>query len=388
MNSLRLSAFLLLAWSQSFVALARDCDVCSETMEGTVFTFTDKVDQDKRWVCETCADLTTMCYRCGVPVLKGYLTLSDGRILCPRDRVGVVMDERDALAICRDVDGTLESMLGRFTTFPATNVQIRLADRVDVRALVGVAGYDFSCPNLLGYTLSLQKPAYQLHDIRLLTGLQKGVLQATYAHELAHAWISENVVKARELELKGNAAEGFCELIGYLVAEAYRDETAKKHIVGNQYTRGQALLFIETERRFGVGDVIDWMQYGQTDLLRVDQVGDIRDVEMPAGPASRPVSEILFIPNSSPKSWDALELTSITVGPRVSIATINGRALEVGEDRKVPLGGSNVVLRCLEIDQNHVLVEYVGSTKRERLTLGKSDKSEAESSPGPADSNL
>jgi len=338
----------------------------------TAYTFIDQVDHTKKWLCVSCANLTTVCYMCGVPVRKDYLTLADGRLICRRDRAGVVLDEATALEMCQDVDRTLQALLGRFTRFPETNVVIRLADRVDERTLVGVAGNDFTCPNLLGYTLSLQMPGGLLHQIRLLTGLQRGVLRATYAHELAHAWIAENVSKARQLSIHPDAVEGFCELLGYLVAESYGDESAMKLIVENQYSRGQVLVFIEAKRRFGVGDAFDWIQYGQGTRLPEDDLYAIRAVNMPAGAPSRPVSEFLFIPTAPAPPREALELTSVTIGPigpTLSVATINGRAFGVKEERKVPLGGSNVVLRCLAIARDSVLVEHVESGRQEQLRL-------------------
>jgi hypothetical protein len=349
------------------------CEVCGQGFDHRIFTFTDRVDQTKRWLCETCAELPTTCYVCGVPVREDYLTLSDGRIVCRRDRVGLVLDDQEALRVCADVDRTLAALLGRFTYFPSTNVQVRLADRVDVRTLVGVAGHDVMCPNLMGYTMSLQKPGHQLHDIRLLTGMQKGILQATYAHELAHAWVNENVPRSETLGIHPDALEGFCELIGFLVAQAYRDQDARDHVLNNQYTRGQIHLFIEAERRYGFADVLDWVRYGNTAFLAADRLQDVRDVTMPDAPPPTPVSEILFIPAARVETPRAasLELTSITIAPRLSIATINGRTFGVNEQRKVPLGGSNVVVRCLIIEPDAVLIERTDTGTQERLELQK-----------------
>ena len=118
-------------------AVSSVCDVCGGGFDDGLYSITDEVDKQTKWLCDRCAGLETRCYRCGVPVWKDYLTLSDGRVVCPRDQVGILLDDGEALKVCGDVDGTLASILGRFTTFPSTNVEIRLADRVDVRALVG-----------------------------------------------------------------------------------------------------------------------------------------------------------------------------------------------------------------------------------------------------------
>jgi len=59
------------------------------------------------------------------------------------------------------------------------------------------------------------------------------------------------------------------------------------------------------------------------------------------------------VPFPAPERLDA------ALGPTLSVATINGRAFGVKEERKVPLGGSNVVLRCLAIARDSVLVEHV-----------------------------
>lgn len=91
------------------------CDVCGTGLRYTAYTFIDQVDHTRKWLCVSCADLTTVCYMCGVPVREGYLTLADGRVICWRDRAGVVLDEAKVLEMCQDVDGTLQALLGRFT---------------------------------------------------------------------------------------------------------------------------------------------------------------------------------------------------------------------------------------------------------------------------------
>ena len=362
---------ILLAGTLTGRSVPGTCDSCSGPLGRRAVSFTDKIDNTTRWLCDPCADLTTVCYRCGIPVYRDYLTLSDGRVVCKRDSQGIVLDETEALQICRDVDNTMESLFGRFTSFPCTNVLVRMADRVDVRALVGVAGNDFTCPNLLGYTLSLQKDDHQQHEIRLLTGLPKGVLQSTYAHELAHAWISENVPRARELELRGDAAEGFCELIGFRVAEAYRDESAMAEVLANNYTRGQITLFIEADRTFGLADVIDWVVNGETRRLNPARLADIRAVRE-ANIPDRPASEFLFIPHTPyarPPAPVSLEVTSILIGPERAVATINGRSFEVAEERRVPLGSGHVRIRCLEIQPGYVRIRQEGQPDDQRLTL-------------------
>lgn len=370
------SGLILLLCPIAVTAVSTHCDVCRGSFGEQMFAFTDRVDQTKKWVCEPCADLTTTCYVCGLPVWKGFETLSDGRMVCARDRVGLVVDEEEARRVCADVDATLLALLGRFTEFPGTNVYLRLADRVDVRTLVGVAGHDFTCPNLLGYTLSLQKPGYLHHDIRLLTGMQKGIVQATYAHELAHAWVNENLPRSRSLSIHPDALEGFCELIGFLVAQAYRDDDATQHVLNNGYTRGQVLVFIEAERQYGFMDVLDWVRYGNTSYLDSERLQDVRDVTMPGADARTPLAEVLFIPPApaSLPEVTSLELTSVSMGPRVALATINGKAFEVNEARKLPFGASNIIVRCMTIESASVLIERSDTKAQERLELRRSGR--------------
>lgn len=370
-GSARLAVWALAAWLPwlaSAQTVSSWCDLCGQGFEGAIYSVTDQVEQSRKWMCGRCAQ-SSACFICGVPARSDYLALSDGRIACKRDKEGLVLDEEDAVRLCREVDGTLAALLGRFTEFPRTNVHLRLADRMDVRALVGVAGHDVTCPNLLGYMMTLQKPAHLHHDVRLLIGLQKGVLQATYAHELAHAWVNENVSKARRLVLHPDALEGFCELIGFLVAQAYGDRQAINHILNNEYTRGQVLLFIEAERRYGLADVLDWVRFGHTTRLREDALHEVRDVALPGAPPPRPVAEVLFIPSGTASAPATLEVTSITIGPRTSVATINGRSFELNERRRVPLGGTNLLIRCVAIEPDAVMVERTDTGRRERLEL-------------------
>jgi len=371
MKALTFAFLLFLSAPLTLPAVSTHCDGCGQGFGDRLFTVTDRVDQSKKWLCESCAELTTTCYVCGVPVRQDYVILSDGRLVCPRDRVGLVVDTEEALRVCADVDQTLVALLGRFTEFPSTNVHVRLADRVDVRTLVGVAGHDVTCPNLMGYTVSLQKPGYLFHDIRLLTGMQKGIVQSTYAHELAHAWMNENLPQARSLSIHPDAVEGFCELIGFLVAQAYGDQDAKNHVLNNEYTRGQIHVFIEAERQYGFLDLLDWVRFGNTSYLDADRLQEVRDVTMPSGRSPTPIAEVLFIPPAVEQGSEvtSLELTSITLGPKVSIATINGKTFEVNEERKVRWGSSNLVLRCLAIEADAVVVERSDTKKPERLRL-------------------
>jgi hypothetical protein len=87
------------------------------------------------------------------------------------------------------------------------------------------------------------------------------------------------------------------------------------------------------------------MQYGESTVLKQGDLYAVRDVQMPAHRFTAPVSKILYIPKAAPPARTTLEVTSIIAGPRLSVATINGRAFEAGEQRKVVLSDNTVVLR-------------------------------------------
>jgi len=284
-----LIAILITGFGLSGTLAARGdvCAICAKQLTNTVYIFSDEVTGEKKLICSDCAKLP-QCYICGVPVKEGGVQLADGRYLCARDSKTVVLKADEAARICDQVKDELDRLCSRFTSFP-TNVDVTVIDRIDVDSMYHPPGNDFESPNLLGCIQAVTNIGAQRYKMRLMTGLPLAALKETCAHEYSHAWVGENVNRAQR-GLGRDAEEGFCELVGYLLMDSQREESEKKRIFKNHYTRGQVDLFVEAEQHYGFDQVLDWMKYGTASQLEPGHLEALRDVKMPAaGSAAIPL---------------------------------------------------------------------------------------------------
>jgi hypothetical protein len=348
------------------------CAVCGGPIEQVVYFFVDKVAGDKKEVCEKCANLPTECYLCGMPVKENFTELPDGRILCARDVKNVVLDADEAQRIWYDVKAAVERQFSRFITFPE-NVTVEPLDRVDLQAMFKFAGNDFVCPNVWGCTLRQTNDNHINYKISLLRGLPPAVLKATCAHELTHTWVSENVAPARRRRMNQDAEEGFCELVSYLLMEEQNEETQKGVIRSNAYTRGQFALFLETNKRFGFNDIVDWMKYGVDAQLTGADLGRVRKVEVPTGGDAAPRAATALAARvnlpAAPPPPETLALKGIIWSKSRPLALINDRPFASQEEGKVQLAHTNVTVRCLTIREDSVVIQIVGSDEQQTLRL-------------------
>jgi hypothetical protein len=344
------------------------CAICGKRIEKRVYICEDKVTGDKVHTCEACAELPS-CYVCGLPTGDDRVILPDARILCLRDSKSVITDEREALGICEDLKNSLDRQFSRFTVFPETNVTMAIVDRVNLIALFKIPGNDNDCPNIVGYTNPETNQFGRGYSISIMSGLTQSELKSTCAHEFGHTWIFENVSKDRQRRLSPDAKEGFCELVSYLLMDSQGDRAATSLIRSNLYTRGHIDLFIEAERRFGFNEVTDWMRYGEDRQLRANDLGRIRSLVTPqqtnTTTSARAVPVARMIKPSTP---DKLILQGVTWSKTRPMAMINGHTFLAGEEAKVPLGSSNVVVHCLGIRPDDVEIQ-LGSGEKQTLRL-------------------
>jgi Protein DA1 len=354
-------------WGGTPDAWADVCAICGKPITGTAYIATDGVTGERKIICSDCAKLPH-CYICGLPVKEGGVELADGRYLCARDSKTVVLNADEAGRVCDEVKDELDRLFSRYTSFP-TNVDVTVIDRIDVDSMFHPAGNDFESPNLLGCIQPVTANGETRYKMRLMTGLPLAELKETCAHEYSHAWVGENVNRARR-GLGRDAEEGFCELVGYLLMDSQQEELEKKRVLQNRYTRGQIDLFIEAEQRYGFDQVLDWMKYGTTSQLEAGHLQDLRDLNVPAAePASHPVNHPAHL-NSTPAIPvpATITLQGILWGSAPT-AIINGHSFEVNDVSKVKFGETNVTLRCVAIQPSSVFVQNVSSGQEQELHL-------------------
>ena len=346
------------------------CAVCGEPIIDAYYSMEDQVTLDKRHVCKRCEQSYPECFICGLPAntnLSNFVELPDKRSLCARDAKTAIIGEEEGLRVCRDVRDSLDRLFSRFTSFPETNVTIRVVDRVHLHELFKVAGNDYHCPNVWGITQTRTNHSRIEHEISLLSGLPASWFQATCAHECGHTWIAEHLPPRRKEVLNRNAEEGFCELLAFLFVDSVNDEAQKRLILRNAYTRGQIDLFVAAQRSYGFNEILDWMQFGVDDRLSEAEPGRIRKID-PA-PRIAPAVSLGVPAPPKPRFSEVLALKAIFWNPKHPTAVINDHAFNLNEEAHVHLGTSNVLVRCLSITADSVRLRVVGADRDQTLRL-------------------
>jgi hypothetical protein len=371
-------------FATSVLAVADVCAICGKEIQGTVYVVTDKLTGEKKLVCSNCITLPS-CFICGLPVRNDGAVLPDGRHLCARDARTAVLDVASVERVSAGVEDDLDKLFSRYTSFP-TNVDVSVIDRVDVDAISDTVGHTYESPDILGLMQVKTKDDPIRYSISMLTGLPQADLRATCAHELSHTWVAANVPKSRHERLERDAEEGFCELVAYLLMDSQHEESEKKAILANHYTRGQVQLFIEAEQRYGLDQVLDWMKYGETTRLTDGHLDELRNVNMTSESSSAvnaatsansanvrvETANIETATTNSPAPAPdpaTIKLQGILVGAR-PMAIINGRAFFTDDKLNVKVGTETVTLRCLAIQKNSVRIQNVDSGQEIVLHLG------------------
>ena len=333
-----------------------------------MFSITDQVDQVKRYFCEDCAKHRPRCVMCGLPTNDKATVLPDGRVFCERDAKVAVLDPVEAKAICVEAKDALNLLFARFTTFPDTNVTVEIVDRNRMDQLLQQAsGFDRQCPSVQGYILSrVVQGGKWKHPISILDGVPRGQLIAVCGHEYAHAWVRENVAPTRDLNRA--TEEGFCELVGYRLAENFNEEKAMKRVKDNHYTEGQFALFLDADTTYGFYTILQWMKWGTDHELLGEEPDRIRRInEKQVRPTVvTPQAPLVSGPTPVPAQ---LTLIGILGSGTKRLALINDCSLGAGESGKVRFGNTNTTVRCVEIRTNSVVVEIGAEKRREELAL-------------------
>ncbi len=352
------------------------CDLCLKAFIEVALRSHDAVTGETKVICHRCNKLDHFCYACGMPILKNWVSLEDGRHYCARDASTAVLDTNAVLRIARETDAALRRQFQDVLEFPdETTIERRVIDRIEYRKWYRLPGQDYQCPNLLG-VYEPQTNGVAPHRIHVLSGLTAGETRATYAHELTHAWFEEHVPAKRNLDQL--AEEGFCELIAYMHATQAGEVRAQQLIITNGYTRGQFALFRRAQETYNLPTILDWLKFGGESLLDGADLDMVRRAEPP--PRTSPQLYIRYVTledAASPKPEsipEVLELKAIVGTAQRRTALVNGRAFLIGESGKVRRGEEWVNLRCLEITGSTAAFEVVDSGEKVTLQLPATGK--------------
>jgi hypothetical protein len=311
-----------------------------------------------------CAALEAHCAICKMPLPSVYRKTPDERLFCERDFRAGVFELADAQRIFRDAAREARGLLAGTGSLPDRNIAVWLVDRAELAAVLAHSVSAHNPHTTLGLTRTRKTGHGRMdHDIYLLNGLGRARLAAVAAHEFAHTWLHENVPPGRELE--GDTVEGFCELVAYKVMHTRGEENEKKVILANAYTRGQIDAFVAADSQHHFHRIVAWMRTGVDDALFATNSARVlavnaREPEPLAWPP--PARQATPVP-------ETLALRGISGTSQRRFALINDATLEVNERARVRVGGSNVVLRCLEIAADSALVQVEGAPAPQRLRL-------------------
>lgn len=172
------------------------CYTCGSPIDGEFMWFDS--DSTKKY-CHNCIKKYPHCASCGAPAGKSSQKLSDGRILCQDCYRAGYFDAQHVKVIKDNILNYLES-----------NLDLSIKHKITYT----LQGEDFIKNKSEAISGDLNGLFYRQNDefeIYVLYGLRQKDLYQVIAHEIAHAWASENC----RLNLTLEEAEGFAQWVAY-----------------------------------------------------------------------------------------------------------------------------------------------------------------------------
>lgn len=365
--------WLLFLWQRAALAAPAAeppsrCEICQGPFVDSIYVAEDPVRLIKKHICLACSKSKIVCSACGLAANpKTLRRLADGRILCEWDVKGAVLSEQEAREIFHEVKRDVQRMLAHWPPLPDTNVTAYLVDRADFIKEFQRKPSVEDPERLLGLTRSTTEDGTNYdHRIYLLSGILKPQFMATCAHEYTHTWLNEHGEKTRTLNK--DTIEGFCELMAWKYVAAKNDKPELNRILESSYTRGQVHSLIAAEQRYQFYRVIDWIHRGEDSWLDKDKLERLLALKDAAEPASaiEPLWQRTTVPTPVP---DHLVLRSLSGPAGRRLALVNNQTLARGEEARVRVGLTNVIVRCLEIRERSVLLRIGGRPEPVELFL-------------------
>lgn len=322
--------------------------------------------KERQPICGSCAKLEKWCSTCRLPALK-HVDLKDGRILCKRDARNAILSGEDAKLMFEEVKRDMRLMLRGSKNFPDRNITFGMVDRLELESLSRLKRFPSTHNALMGLTRTRARGDEFEHNIDVLAGMPRNKFLGVCAHEYGHAWMQQNLAHGRELD--SDTVEGFCELLAYKYICGKGDEVEKKLLLENDYTKGQIDVFVKAESEYNFYHVMKWVIGGQDSALSPTNIARLlalkHDDDATAAAAfAWPPPQAVRKPAPT-----TLVLNSISGTAKRRFAMINGVTLAVNESAKIPLGATNISVRCLDIKDAAVLVQVAGESEPKELSL-------------------
>jgi hypothetical protein len=362
-----LIVWLGMAWAAGLSAQTTPrCVVCQTALTGQFYWWESAAVLGKQPICQPCSKLETTCAVCRIPIRNHGRKLDDGRWLCERDYAAGVFTRDEALRTYEGIWRDLQRLLAGTGVLPRENVTVQLVDATQLKKLNQAMPSEHDERSVLGLTRTRSFSSRQhQHQIYLISGLSRARLAAVCAHEYTHTWLHENVPTDRALD--HDTVEGFCELIAYKLMTERGEELEKRVILANAYTRGQVNAFVQAEAEHHFHRIVKWVKTGQDDVLprtNSNRVLALRRSEPAVLPWPPPSATPTRVP-------DRLVLKGLSGSPARRFALINDSTLMQGEEGRVRVGNSSLVVRCVEIRTRSVVVRVAGQPALTELFLNE-----------------
>lgn len=229
------------------------CAGCSQPITSTWYTFEELLPvATPRKFCPRCVQGRPRCDLCRAPVAEGAQPLADGQYRCALCLSEIVLEDATVRAVYSDAVAHVTQVLRE---------QLRETPRLEIvsRRKMGEIRRRYehrtsessvaANHHVLGYFVQ----ARGVSTIYAEACLPRGLLLGTLAHELAHAWQTEQSLHLKDAMLR----EGFAEWVAYRVLTARGLSSLAERATRRDDVYGRGLRhFLNIENRFGYVGVL------------------------------------------------------------------------------------------------------------------------------------
>ena len=229
------------------------CDGCSQPITSTWYTFEELLPvTTPRKFCPRCVQGHPRCDLCRAPVADGAHPLSDGQYRCALCTSDIIQGDANVRAVYDEaMDGLVAVLGGRLLTTP--HVQLVTRRRMGEIRRKYERRPDDSASAASHHVLGYFVQAHDTSTIYVEQFLPRGLLLGTLAHELTHAWQTEQAPHLKDATLR----EGFAEWVAYRVLVARGLASLAERATRRDDVYGRGLRhFLDIESRYGVKGVI------------------------------------------------------------------------------------------------------------------------------------
>lgn len=201
------------------------CDICGQPLSGEYYT-----DYWGNSFHVQHSHELPECSTCGRVICQeltgGGFELSDGRYLCSLCEMTSVTDDYQIQSALRYTRRILE---GNFIRDLPTDIPVTLVDQKALKRISNI--YNDSMRGFTDHNMSTRNGVVISRDshIYILSNLPRTMFRAVLAHELLHVYLFE-----RDLDLRSDIREGFCNLGSALVYQDVQSEFARYQLENMQ----------------------------------------------------------------------------------------------------------------------------------------------------------